>query len=639
MTSLIRNNDRAGVDALRHAVKNRIERLVEVDATCLAQFVFEHLPGDHSDVIGALRGSKDTFLRYLKELIAKGDPSVETPSMQNTYIELLCEYEPAAVYPYLSLRGDSLDYDLQVVLDAVKRHKITDATIFLLEKTDMVDESMVILMGAITKSMQQLRAEMIAAIKALPHDTLEGAASAALSSSFTFSMLSNNSFGNGRVETDLLNKLLLTPAVKERDAEVLRMVNVGIDLCTRYHTRTTQATDNWFRLLDRFSRPKRILFDRQTMGASSSSSPSASGTCDGFEDNEIELASRLDAAIGTASPSRATSIPIPILTRPLSLAGQLFLDQMQSVYTKYMSHVLQNMVKVLDLAIVVGKIVEDNERERFGPFKPIIVGILESLSFDLEVNRLCKACTDGDTVALGRELQKALSGGLLPRSDRCGCCSKPLSEQSSEYDSLRFYSCGHGFHEACCNKAQECFQCALERQGGRADRPTAATTSTSSSSKPQAPTKRGGGGEAKDIPTMVRRLRFTRAKLDGAQNYRELLKAFEGSAAGGGGKAGSIDETHKKLASKSLLLAPAPPEPIAVGDMRVGALKLKAEFHDELTEDEIYEIFGDTSRNKRQQQAAQPADTDVKPIHDANVFDEDEDFDLEAALMNADDDD
>ena len=57
-------------------------------------------------------------------------------------------------------------------------------------------------------------------------------------------------------------------------------------------------------------------------------------------------------------------------------------------------------------------------------FKPIIVGILESLSFELEVNRLCKACTDVDTVALGRELQKALSGVLIPRSDRCGRCSR-----------------------------------------------------------------------------------------------------------------------------------------------------------------------------------------------------------------------
>jgi hypothetical protein len=641
VASLNRTNDRAALEALRHAVKGRIERLVEVDATALAQFVFEHLPGDHSEVIGALRGSKATFLRYLKELIAKGDPSVETPSMQNTFIELLCEYEPSSVYPYLSRCGDALDYDLQVVLEAVKKFRITDATIFLLEKTDMVEESMVILMAAVTKAIEELRAELISAIRS-SNDALStqmssgsgGGFNGSFTGTFTFSMLSGSfsghphgSAGGGDTTATLLDKYLITPEVRAKDAELRRMVDVGIDLCTRYHNRTTQAADNWFRLLDRFSRPKRILFDRQVMGTNITTvGPLAStATCDGFDDNEIELATRLEKA------STAKAIPIPVLTRPLSIAGQLFLDQMQNIYSSYLSLILQSMVKVLDLATVIGKIVEDNERERFGPFKPIIVGILESLSFDLDVNRLCKACTDVDTVALGRELQKSLSGGLTPRSDRCGRCAKPLSEQSAEYDSLRFYTCGHGFHEACCNKAQECYQCAVERQGGRAAAAADSEPTTPARGKAAA---RVTGGEAKDVATMVRRLRFTRAKLDGAQNFRELLKSFEANMGNP-----TVDvETQKKLASKSLLLAPAPPEPISVGELRVGVLNLKAEFHEALTEDEIYQIFGDTSRSKHRQAAASHQ-SNASAVHDSNVVDDEEDFDLEAALMDGADED
>lgn len=84
---------------------------------------------------------------------------------------------------------------------------------------------------------------------------------------------------------------------------------------------------------------------------------------------------------------------------------------MQAIYEKYVSYILSHMVQALDLPVVVGKIVSDNEREKFGPFKPIIVDILGSLSFDLEVNRLCKSCTDTDTLdpAVARDVQSTFS--------------------------------------------------------------------------------------------------------------------------------------------------------------------------------------------------------------------------------------
>ncbi|CUG89406.1 Hypothetical protein, putative [Bodo saltans] len=636
MESFQRRGEGKHVESLRLAVKRRLQLLVEVDPTSLAQFVFDHLPGDHSEVLSALRGSAETFLRYLKELIGKGGSSVDTdPFIQNNYIELLSIYEPDAVYPYLHARDASITYDLQAALEAVRSHRVVDATIFLLEKTVMIDEAMDILMESVTHHLNVLRTALIRElVTSQDFHGMEAFKRPEPS-------LNVNDFTMTNTQSMEVISVVQLPT-EEMDA-VQRMVNVGVDLCTRHHSRgSSQAARNWFRLLDRFTKPKRILFDRQVADRSLRITVDVQ-PADGFDDNEIEMADKLL----TRQNARQHQHQV-ILQQPLSFVGCLFVEKMQDIYTSFTSHILTHMITVLDLAVVVGKIVDDNERERFGPFKPIIVNILESLSFELEVNRLCKLCTDGDTLKLGRDLFKLRSHGLKPASDSCGVCRVQLSEVVEELDTVRFFACGHGYHEHCASGLHECLVCAT-RQYQSQEEVFVAEQEALLQQQAAKKTKKGGSGGAKnaapasppteqhkDINMIVRRLKLTRNKLDGGRNYCEMLQTYLNQPA----ETATTSSNTATSRRKTLLLAPTPPPPVSIGQIRVGKVKTTdvVGSGSGLSEEEITQLFGEAAVELMGGGHGGDNDEGGLTHGNASAGDDDEDFDLDAALALAEED-
>jgi hypothetical protein len=566
---------------------------------------------------------------YLGEMISKGDATVDHDTqIQNQYIELLCIHEKHKVYPYLRDRDSSISYDLQQALDAVTRHHIVEATIFLLEKTVMIDQAMDILMQDITTKLNKLRAAVIETVSKepirnstpMPNMSMFGAMSVTEDySKFSFSAAFRTVVDPDKAMT--IDELFPTP--KEENEAVLRMVDVGIDLCTRYHSRSSAASKNWFRLLDRFTKPKRLLFDRQVILRDV---PGHGGSVDGFEDNEVLLSVVVDRASGS-------TVPLPLLVKPLTPRGIYFIEKMQSIYTEYTSHILSAMVKILDLAAVVGKIVDDNERESFGPYKKIIVDILESLSFELEVNQLCKLCTDADTMKLGRDYRALLNAGIMPKTEYCGACGRHLGEMNVEDEWLRFYACGHGFHESCCVGSTECPQCVADRAGVLLCRSTAPQGRTGPTSAAPAT-----ASSSKDIGTMLRRLRRARRTMDDTRNYNEILHSILSKQ---DSKALS-EEASKRVGVRSLLLAPAPPQPFALGDPAGGTVAIPTEVRQALTDEEISELFGEWALEnlktsiKTEEEAKR---SQSRPLSEDHALgDDEEDFDLDAALNQQEDD-
>eukprot|EP00742_Colponemidia_sp_Colp-10_P011769 GILJ01013131.1.p1 GENE.GILJ01013131.1~~GILJ01013131.1.p1 ORF type:complete len:1444 (+),score=161.43 GILJ01013131.1:290-4333(+) len=539
--------DETGIENARFAVKSQLANLAKVDATSLAQLVFEYLPNDHNDVFKTLQATSGTFLLYMRGMISKGDKKVnEDKYAQNTYINLLAQHEPEAVYDYIVKNDQEIQYDLGQALSDCKANRITDATIFLLEKTMQIAEAMETLMSAITLHLKNLRTEVIQQ-PAVFEQKLFGVATKTPTTDFGPSLPRAILYDNDKG---------LVP-MTELESKLIKMVNIGIDLCTRYHQKlsTDQLSILWFQLLDRFASPKRLLHDRSihikegTMQQFNYHNPNLNQPCNGFEDNEVDFL-----------PQNGN---FPILTRQLTTDGTMFLTLMHEVYARYISHVLTAMVKSLPLSTVVGKIIKDNERDQFGPFKPIIVGILETLSFDLEANRLCKLCADADTVIIANDLKQTATSALVPASHDCGICTKPLSVQVGNVDSLRLYPCGHGFHEVCCGTLDQCYICSdYDEQNAFEGAPTpnfeAARIENTKKVVPQ------------DVNYILRRLQYVKSKLDNSKVYKEMLESVfergnpiqERAKIAGGIIIDGVDisdiDTKGFGGNKNLLLAPAP---------------------------------------------------------------------------------
>ncbi|EKF29005.1 hypothetical protein MOQ_007225 [Trypanosoma cruzi marinkellei] len=613
MTRAYHLSDEKMAQRLREAVMHRISLLVNVDATSLAQFVLEHLQGSHEDVMNILRRSSGTFLRYLDELVAKEDPMVSNDMrLQNTYIELLCVHDPARVYPYLHSRDLVITYDIHLVLDAVKRHNIADAAVFLLEKTLMIDEAMEILLGAVTGKLRVLRQEVLDHVVSVCRKgtrprlslwTLTQQQDLGRTGRMTMAERrreGREEYGEIKGEQQPHGEQQPRAHIWAGEEPLQQVLKVGVDLCNKYNDDCAlQSNENWFCLLELFTRPRRLLCDRQNQH--NAALRSVQDAVDGFEDDEI-------CATLTPGGSPRNDGRFPLLSGPLSATGVLFLEQMIAIYTKYVSFLLTHMVEVLDPSAVVCRIVEDHERERFGPFKPVIVDIMSSLNFELEVNRLCKSCIDNDIMALGNELHRSLNGGVVSLSDTCYICEGGLGDAcgAEGETSVRIFACGHGYHDTCSmnfDGGAECAQCCKERTGenyrvalrvprdGVSDeiKKPGRSTKENGEGLPQAMVREKEGekmGE-EEVSRVLRRLRYTRARLDGARDYSDLLCRFLCPNE-------SLTPSHELLkgSTEKKLLAPAPPIPISFGDFSAETLDFGPTLTAGLTDEELLELFG-----------------------------------------------
>lgn len=669
----------AAIKALQRGVMSQVEALVRIDATALAQFIFDYLPSNHKEVMRLLRGSNAAFLNYLDELMAQGDPTVENDiNLQNTYIELLCAHAPERVFAHLQEKGSAITYDVQLALRAVRKYRIADASIYLLEKTMMIEEAMTVMLRATSTALADVREEVMA--RAIAAEANEGnhAHSKTASDVAARREEQKTSFASTpTADAAAAGSPFLTGATAVQAApELLRLLSIGKSLCQKYQVdqlssnsggSATGSPEYWFRLLDVFMVPRRLLCEVVTQdeqlrasggaGRSGSDDDTAGGDDDGGGTglpSELEIAARCAAAAAAARRSngpRATAgryspspVPdgaeyrMPSLTRPLRLRQRVVMAALVAIYTQCTSDVLRAMMSSLDLAVVMDKVVQDNKDETFRPFKPIILDMMASLSFDLEASRLCEAATESDVMSLGRQLYRQLNTGIVTLSDCCALCHLHLGEppppatveatlafaapsgtaSPASPSAVCVYTCGHAYHTLCCvhvtassPQSQEqqsgCYVCARQRfsagqpvgecgagarhgdaTGGMGSAaPTAATRSTTTTI---------------DVARMQRRIRQTKAKIDHTEDLYPLLKSYLiwGDAAPTTTTTTPANNAALRAAAGSnWVLAPSPRVPAAIGEVTASGHDAAATNLDEkdlgvetLTDAEILELFG-----------------------------------------------
>ncbi len=137
-----------------------LEQLIEVDAEAASMMIMEHFAGDeYTKTVHELDQHPMLQYKLLRGIVnhhvtgeggAKWEQIMQDFQMgqelTETYIRLLCEYDPAEVCQYL-MRAQ--DYRHDVCLELVKRHKIEDAAMYLLERTGDLKGAMASILKAL----------------------------------------------------------------------------------------------------------------------------------------------------------------------------------------------------------------------------------------------------------------------------------------------------------------------------------------------------------------------------------------------------------------------------------------------------------------------------------------------------------
>nr|CCC95682.1 unnamed protein product [Trypanosoma congolense IL3000] len=571
------------------AVMHHIARLVEVDPASLAQFVFEYFPDNHDVVMNTLRKSGKTFLRYIDGLVARAEPkNLRDVKLQNTYIGLLCSHDPNRVYQYLRAHEKVLMYDYNTVLCAAKQYKVTDATVYLLEKGRRIGEAMDVLVEAIADKLQELVQRTVSEV-ILPCD-----ATASTETSHVRANVEGAQCGGSRLAY-AKRHVPLSCTRNEKEAAISEsweetlctVVGQVVDFCSKYYaTEDAQSYRAWFALFGCFTLPDDL--------------PCSFYGVRGAAESSGSVAQHSTGKIGSFTSNDPT--PSPNLTPD---AKKKVIECLTPLYTKYASHVILRMIGVLSLPNVIRRLAEVDTNDKFVPFHTIIRSILDALRFEHDVNTSCALFLNEHVIKLSTEHHERLHTGVMPLSIVCYMCGEVLATTCGVGAgiSVRIYGCGHAYHETCAMGAadeyqyeDQCIQCCKEGSG---DTPP----SKGDGKKTDAETREGEDGSVKEdngdegdesvekdcLRVMVRRLEHTRSKMDGPRECRERLRRFlcqDRSSAKVATEASCEAPTHKSAEILAMEAEPALQPPLRSPTDSDDGTAMK------LTDDEVLELFG-----------------------------------------------
>lgn len=146
---------------LEDQLVNSLEALMKVDSRATSQLMLQYLAHRVDDIMRHLEGQPKVLYQFLKGVWTSREASSLTQSAKDTdsmtaavqeqYTELMCQFEPDAVAPFLvSAEG----YRIEETLEICRRHNVLDATAYLLEKTGDVHGALHILLQVLDEKLQ-----------------------------------------------------------------------------------------------------------------------------------------------------------------------------------------------------------------------------------------------------------------------------------------------------------------------------------------------------------------------------------------------------------------------------------------------------------------------------------------------------
>lgn len=349
----------------------------------------------------------------LKDLLERAKLRIaDDPAVQERFVRLLCEFEPAGVFPFLESHDS---YKVDACLRLCKEFNITDAEAYLLERTGDVT-------GALTLILQSLEQKL-----KILKPALRGYNASAVSSSSTVaseilsSATSGSSSGSGAAARHQSSDRIIDSVQEGKD--VMKTLEVALTMCQRnsLRNRDEQAEKLWFTLLDKLL--------------------------------------RIQSSVKRSLSSKTSSRNVPVSRNHSGSAMTAF----QVALNEMIRFILERMASSVSLKSILFKITNEHGRGAFGDFRPTIFGMLDTYNYEQNIYQTANALISVDLFDQITTLKRARSRCYTTPSNVCGYCHVALSkppfgmgqsgapgtEKWHLHTSMVLVMSGQTFHESC----------------------------------------------------------------------------------------------------------------------------------------------------------------------------------------------
>ncbi|TPX30623.1 hypothetical protein SmJEL517_g05856 [Synchytrium microbalum] len=412
--------------AVRSKVMSSLVQLVQIDAEKTAEIISQFFPDAHSGVISQLAaasssGHVEYEWMYLRGLLVPQRPSLirnETMKLPTEiyerYVELLAVRNSESVLPYLihvTDESEGYPFDLQRMFQACRSHNITEAAVWILERSGDIHGALSILLEGLKESSQEAVYKEIQAAKsaaARQDDNPVGSRSSGHSM-----RESSVSPERGAIVTE---DRRLRMEARRALSKAQDSVEAATELCRRAATRLTRPDREglWFQLLDVAVQPQQLLLKH--------------------DGDEVKHEASVKPPKNDASHKR-------------------MLESFKALSRAVMS----GMIGQVALQAILRRLVVAQPQVPLGEHRALLEEMLAGHIHERETLVIAGRIAASDVDTLEQQVVSLRVGGIRPSRATCGICKKLLGVSSSSSnvmhqhnpDNILVYKCRHAYHETC----------------------------------------------------------------------------------------------------------------------------------------------------------------------------------------------
>ncbi|KAL0048183.1 hypothetical protein WJX82_009442 [Trebouxia sp. C0006] len=392
--------------AFRGAVMGSVGELAKSEPHEAAALVLERFPQEHAGVVQSLKDQPELQYKYLQAAtqVAKANRAVENevrgspdgvgvssgvhdqllaePAMCEQFVGLLCQFEAAAVLPFLQSHDS---YRVEACLPSCQRYKVNDAHAYLLERLGDIAAAIKLYVHDIERCNSALIQGVLQGDVLLPNVTsASGRLKGYAGSASLFSYSSGHTLLERHASTPRAagnpSRAPQTPLLAAHQA-----LKAAVALCQRHSLEASQdmAQQLWFEVLQCYVQQLReIRQDAQQVGeAASLGEPHKSGGADWSLLSPCGSSSQVtpSLALHLTRAHSAHILPVMASTEVERLAA------IQQVFTGFMEEVISGMAGYIPLKAIGQRILAQYSRQQFGDFRGTLLGLLSAYNYESSI--------------------------------------------------------------------------------------------------------------------------------------------------------------------------------------------------------------------------------------------------------------
>ncbi|CAM6085101.1 unnamed protein product [Calypogeia fissa] len=316
---------------------------------------------------------------YLADLLQRSGLEF-TNEMAETFVELLCRFEPESVLKFLERYEN---YRLEHCLKLCQDYGITDAATFLLERVGDVGSALSLVLANVDKSMQDMDQALLRLANTL---------------SFT-----------ENYESSTGSRFLNLPEV----VVVHSVLRAAVALCQRntFSLEPQKSESLWFRLFDSFVEPLHS-FNKQMKSAS--------------HVKQHAIKSEVNHRSEQEAMSSKNGLRWKVWGN--DLASKL----LRKVLAQFIGDIVNGMMGYVPLPTIMNKILEEHRGHEFGDFKETILDMLSAYGYERAILGTAKQLIEDDAFENISALKRGCTHAFSPTDSTCAVCGRRLDEPGPE---------------------------------------------------------------------------------------------------------------------------------------------------------------------------------------------------------------